>query len=158
MSKFNRVATSVYGVEIYGNCCQTYINKLMELNNKILRILQNAPRDTKVVHFYNNFNTLTLPNLHKFNILLFVNKFFHRRHQLPQFFHHILPKNTDLHNYNTRSKNDLHLLSFSTTIGQRSIKYKGSQLWCSLPEYLKHITFTSSFKLKSKKYLQSVNY
>ena len=54
----------------------------MELNNKILRILQNAPRDTKVVHFYNNFNTLTLPNLHKFNILLFVNKFFHRRHQL----------------------------------------------------------------------------
>ena len=44
----------------------------MVLNNKILRILQNAPRDTKVVHLYNNFNTLTLPNLHKFNILLFL--------------------------------------------------------------------------------------
>ena len=130
----------------------------MVLNNKILRILKNAPQDTKVVHLYNNFNTLTLPNLHKFNILLFVHKFFHHRHQLPQIFSSYFTKNTDLHNYNTRSKNDLHLLSFSTTIGQRSITYKGSQLWCSLPEYLKYIIFTSSFKLKLKKFLQSVNY
>jgi len=38
-----------YGVEIYGDCCRTYMNKLMVLNNKILRILQNAPRDSKVV-------------------------------------------------------------------------------------------------------------
>ena len=48
----------------------------MVLNNKILRILQNALRDSKVVDLCNNFNTLTLPNLHKFNILLFVRKFF----------------------------------------------------------------------------------
>jgi len=68
------------------------MNKLMVLNNKILRILQNAPRDSKVVDLYNNFNTLTLPNLHKFNILLFVHKFFHHRHQLPQIFHHISQK------------------------------------------------------------------
>ena len=74
-----------YGVEIYGNCCQTYMNKLMVLNNNTT-ILQNAPWDSKVVDLYNNFNTFTLPNLHKFNILLFVHKFFHHRHQLPQFF------------------------------------------------------------------------
>jgi len=77
----NALATTLpshlnYGVEIYGNCCQTYMNKLMVLNNKILRILQNALRDSKVVDLCNNFNTLTLPNLHKFNILLFVRKFF----------------------------------------------------------------------------------
>ena len=77
-----------YGVEIYGNCSQSCMNKLMVLNNKILRFLQNAPRDSKVVHLYNNFNTLTVLNLHKFNILLFVHKFFHHRHQLglPQIF------------------------------------------------------------------------
>jgi len=81
-----------YGVEIYGNCCQTYINKLMVLNNEILRILQNAPRDTKVVHLYNNFNTLTLPNLHKFNILLFSISFFIIVINYFKFFHHILQK------------------------------------------------------------------
>jgi len=81
----------------------------MLLNNKILRILQNSPRDSKIVDLYNNFNTLTLPNLYKFNILLFVHKFFHHRHQLPQIFHHISQKNTDLHNHNTLSKNELYL-------------------------------------------------
>ena len=81
-----------YGVEIYGNCCQTYMNKLMVLNNNTT-ILQNAPWDSKVVDLYNNFNTLTLPNLHKFNILLFVHKFFHHRHQLYlKFFHRISQK------------------------------------------------------------------
>ena len=32
--------------------------------NKILRILQNAPRETHVADLYITFNTLTLPNLH----------------------------------------------------------------------------------------------
>jgi len=35
----------------------------MILNNKLLRILQNALRDTPVVKLYANFNTLTLPEL-----------------------------------------------------------------------------------------------
>ena len=98
----------------------------MVLNNKILRILQNAPRDTTVVHLYNNFNTLSLPNLHKFNILLFVHMFYHHRQKLPQIFHHILQKNAYLHNCNTNtcSKNDLHLQSFSTTMRQRCITDK----------------------------------
>jgi len=96
----------------------------MAFNNKILRILQNAPRDSKTVHIYNNFNTLTVPNLHKFNILLFVHMFYHHRQKLPQIFHHILQKDTDSHNHNTRSKNDLHLQSFSTTMRQRCITDK----------------------------------
>ena len=48
-----------FGIELYGNCCQTYLNKLMVLNNKLLRILQNIPWDSKIVDLY---NTVTLPN------------------------------------------------------------------------------------------------
>jgi len=75
-----------YEIELYGNCYQIYLNKLVVLNNKILHILQNVFQDSKVVDLYNNCNTLTLRNQHKFNILLFVHKFFHRRYQLPQNF------------------------------------------------------------------------
>ena len=38
-----------YGIEIYGNTYTNHLNKLMILNNKLLRILQNAPRDFPVV-------------------------------------------------------------------------------------------------------------
>jgi len=37
------------------------LNRLMILNNKLLRILQNAPSDTSVVKHYASFNTLTFP-------------------------------------------------------------------------------------------------
>jgi len=74
----------------------------MVLNNKILRTLQNAPRDSKAADVYNNFNKLTLPNLHKFDSLLFVQSFFIIISYL-KFFHHIVQKNTYLHNHNTCS-------------------------------------------------------
>jgi len=38
----------LYGIEIYGNTHRSYFNKLMVLNNKLLRILQNAPCNTPV--------------------------------------------------------------------------------------------------------------
>ena len=72
----------------YGNTFSSYLNKLIILNNKILRILQNASRETHVADLYITFNTLTLPNLHKFHILLFMHKFFHHNELLPIFFRH----------------------------------------------------------------------
>jgi len=56
-----------YGIEIYGNTYPTYLSKLNILDNKILRILQNARRDSRNTDQYNKFNTLTLPILYKFN-------------------------------------------------------------------------------------------
>ena len=76
-----------YGIEVYGNTFSSYLNKLIILNNKILRILQNAPRETHVADLYITFNTLTLlPNLHKFHILLFMHKFFYHNELLPNIF------------------------------------------------------------------------
>ena len=80
-----------YGIEVYGNTFSSYL-LLIILNNKILRILQNAPRETHVADLYITFNTLTLPNLHKFHILLFMHKFFHHNELLPNIFFVILHK------------------------------------------------------------------
>ena len=38
---------------------------------------------------------------------------------------------------------------------QKSIKYQGTQLWCSLPDQLKIISSTRLFKRKLKSYLQT---
>ena len=75
-----------YDIEVYGNAFSSYLNKLIILNNMILRIHQNAPRETHVADLYITFNTLTLPNLHKFHILLFMHKFLHHNELLPNIF------------------------------------------------------------------------
>ena len=46
-----------YGIEVYGNTFSSYLNKLIILNNKILRILQNAPRETHVADLYSVYYT-----------------------------------------------------------------------------------------------------
>ena len=143
-----------YGIEIYGNTYPTYLNKLTTLNNKILQILQEAPRQTRIADLYNNFNALMLPNLHKFNILLFMHKFFYHKDQLPRIFHSYFQHNSELHSYNTRTKNEPHLKLFNSSIGQRSVKFKGTRIWCSLPEQLRSISSTRSFKHKLKEFLQ----
>ena len=72
-----------YGIEIYGNTYNKHLNSLIILNNKLLRILQKIPRDTPVAQLYSNFNRLTLPELHNYQILKFVHKCSYHQNKLP---------------------------------------------------------------------------
>jgi len=62
------------------------VNKLMVLSNKLLRILQTALCNTPVADLYKNFNTLTIPDLHVFQVLILIHKFFHHKDMLPVIF------------------------------------------------------------------------
>ena len=75
----------VDGIEIYANSHMKYINKLVVLNNKILRILQNVSRDrpTHTAELHDKFSTLPIPALHQCQILQLVHKFTHHRDKLP---------------------------------------------------------------------------
>jgi len=59
-------------------------------------------------------------------------------------------KNRIFHSYNTLSKDVLHSQSFRTSLGQRSITYKGAILWNALPEELKGIVSATKFSRKLK--------
>ena len=140
-----------YGIEIYGNTYINHLNRLMILNNKLLRILQKAPRDTPVVKLYANFNTLTLPDLHTYHILKFVHNCIYHQNKLPYIFSNYFTQNYMLHIYNTRSREHLYLEQTNSSLGQRSIKFKGSCLWNSLPDELQSVISAHSFAKYLKK-------
>jgi len=71
-----------------------------------------------------------------------MHKFFHDNELLPNIVSSYFTKKSDLYTYNTRSKNEPHFQLFTTSLGQRSIKFKGCQLWCSLPDELRSISST----------------
>jgi len=98
-----------YGIEIYGNTYTNHLNRLMILNNKLLRILQNAPRETPVVELYANFNTLTLPELHTYQILKFIYNCIYHQNKLPSIFSNYFSQNYMIHRHNTRTREHLHL-------------------------------------------------
>ena len=49
-------------------CLQTHkahLDKLIQLNNKLLRIIQNKPRKTHLIELYENYSTLRILLLHQ---------------------------------------------------------------------------------------------
>jgi len=50
----------------------TYLDKLVNLNIKLLRILQNQPLATPVSQLYNSFHLLSIDKMHWLQILLLV--------------------------------------------------------------------------------------
>jgi len=131
----------------------SYLSKLEVLNNKILRILQNAATHTHTIELYKHYNTLPLHLLHNYQLLLLVRKFVHHVDQLPSVFQEYFIQNKFIHDYNTRENYNMHIIAPYTSYGKRFVKYKASQLWNSLPENLKLLQSTSAFKKDLKNYL-----
>ena len=104
----------------------------------------------RVTEFTTPDNAMPLPDLHTFQILKFVHKFSHNQDQLPSVYSYYFNKNRIFHSYNTRTKDVLRSQSFRTSLGQRSISYKGAILWNALPEELKSIVSAMKFSRKLK--------
>jgi len=94
----------LYGVKIYANTKHTYLDKLMKLNNKLLRILQRKPITTPIRELYKTYNTLLITDLHKQQLLLLVHKFIHHPELLLEIFinNKFFTFNDEIHKYNTR--------------------------------------------------------
>ena len=140
----------LYGVEIYANTSPTHLDRLIKLNNKLLRILQNMPRCCHTKNLYSVYDTLNIPNLHKQQILMLVHKFVHHSDALPDIFKNYFAFSNEIHRHNTRSTCNIYKPRVNTAYGLRAVTFKGVSLWNKLPDNLKQITSTSLFKQKLK--------
>lgn len=148
----------LYGIEIYANTNHTYLDKLIKLNNKLLRILQNKPISTHICDLYKSYNTLLIPDLHKQQLLIFVHKSIHHPNMLPEIFTNYFKFNEQFHYHNTRTKANIHLFHFNKSMGHRSTKYKAAVLWNELPSTLQEIESLSLFKRTLKDHFLSQYY
>ena len=139
-----------YGIEIYANTYNSFLEPLVKINNKILRILQNKPLRTPVADLYKKFNTLQITQLRDYNILFLVHRFVFDSKHLPEIYHHYFTFNAEIHTHNTRQLESLHTASWHSQLGKRNIKILGSNLWNSLPKSIRSIGNARIFKRKLK--------
>jgi len=76
----------LYGIESYGSACQSHLNKLAKLNNKLLRAARIKNRRYPVSELYIAYNTLPILHLYEQQLLLFVHKFVHHCESMPDVF------------------------------------------------------------------------
>jgi len=143
----------VYCVEIYANTYLKYLDPLIKLNNKILRILQNCKMDHPVKKLYISYNTLPVPQLHDFYISILMHRYKFCKEKLPVSFQNYFIENSEIHGHNTRQTGMFHYDRKKTARGQRSIKFKGCKNWNAVPAMIRLYRGIHTFKKKLKLFL-----
>jgi len=109
----------MYGIELYANTYVIYLDKLVKINNILLRILHNQPLATLVSQLYTSFNLLSIDKLHVLQILLLVFKCLYHSDLVPSIYSNCFVLNNEIHNYNTILSQGLHICGPNTSFGQK---------------------------------------
>jgi hypothetical protein len=136
----------LYGREVYANTHSTYLYKIIKLNNKLLRILQNQDTTCSNFDLYLMYNTLPVDQLHVFQLFCLVHKSVYNKHLLSQSSISYFISNSAVNDYPTRNNNKLHLMPIKPTYGHRIVRFKASLEWNSLPANLTDISNFNSFR------------
>jgi len=140
----------LYGIELFANTFSKYLDPIIKMNNKLLRILQNQNFRSSVNDLYTRFNTLPLPLLFKFQILQIMHKFNHFPKLLPLIYSRYFNVSSEIHSHNTRRCKDLHQYFIKTATGSRSLKILGPKLWNLQPTCLKLKMSINVYKIHVK--------
>jgi len=73
-------------------------------------------------------------------------------YSIPEIFKNFFTFNVDIHSYNTRFTNNLHLFKINTAYGRRSIKFKCPVLWNNLTQSIRNL-YIKQFKSKLTEFL-----
>jgi len=140
-----------YGNIVWGSTYETNLRRINVLQKRIIRIITKSDFRAHTAPLFQNYNLLNLKNIHLFQIGQFMFSF--QNNLLPKCFNNLFHKNSDVHNYNTRQKDNYRTIKTRTNIKQFTISCEGAKVWNSIPHELKSTTSQTSFKLKFKKYL-----
>ena len=99
-------------------------------------------------------NILPLRQLYKFELGLMMYKL--SKNVLPSPLKVLYTPNSDIHNYNTRQRNDAHIRPRRTEFISRTFIHRGPELWLAIPEQFK-VMNKGAFKSKLKVWLAAVS-
>ena len=114
-----------YGIEVFGDCANEYLQKLQVIQNKLLKLLLNFDRRMSTNELHQQLSLLKVVDIHTVNVLSFVNEC--RSGRCPTLFssyYHVRQAG-----YELRQNDRLHVPMARTDTGQSSCKIKGARLW-----------------------------
>ena len=139
-----------YGIELYGTCNNSLLNKVQIIQNKLLKTLYQLPYRTNTNELHTALNILKVEDIHKAQILKFVYESLNGL-SITQFKSYYQLQNR-LHDHDTRERFRLRVQLIRTRYGEYSLLYRGPFLWNKLDKDLQGTKSLFSFKKKLKKF------
>ena len=144
-----------YGNIIWCNTYKTRIQKLMNIQKKIVRLMCFKSFSEHTEPIFKKLTILNIFQINDFLTSLFMFRYFNLKN-LPEIFTHYFKTNCDVHHHNTRKKSMLHKSYKRTNYVKYTLSNKGIDIWNNLEESYKNIRSIHSFKrLIKKHYLET---
>lgn len=133
-----------YCATVLLHASDTQLGRLQRLQNKIMRVVLRCSRDTSTDLMLDMLQWLSVRQRINWNCLVFIHKM--KTGLLPAYLMDNVEYGRDVHSYNTRRAHDFRLPFFTKTTTQRSLYYKGLQIYNTLPQDVKQMTNIGQFK------------
>ena len=140
-----------YGNMLWASSSIYLVNRIFLLQKRALRVIAKIHHRAHTSDIFLKYNVLTVYQLCDLQLGEFMFKY--TKKSLPQNFSNWYMLNDSIHDYNTRSAQQLHSIYFKTALGQKSIRYRGQVLWNGLSNDIKNSASLQSFKRNFKKHL-----
>ena len=137
-----------YGIIIWGNCYTKYVNSLLKLQKRAVRLCTGSQYLAHTDPIFKRLRLLKVSDLNILQTAIFMFKL--RQNLLPCHFNRMFTCNWQIHSHNTRNSENFHLTNPRTTQSSRSIRHRGPDIWHSLSKDTKQCSFLSTFKRKVK--------
>jgi hypothetical protein len=145
-----------YCNEIWGSTYNCHLDCIFKLQKRVVRIITSSTTLQNSDELFSKLKLLKLSQLYVYNIGIFMFKFYHNL--LPQIFNDIFNYNFTIHNYQTRSANNLHMPECKSVLRSKSIKITGVKIWNHISVNLNTLCKISTLKKISKRVLVSEYY
>ena len=116
-----------YAIEIWGDTYDCYLDSIYKLQKKALRIISKSGYRDHTEPLFLKYKILNVHKVHELKICLTMFKVHHK--SAPMVFLDLFKFNRDIHSYETRQANNLHVPIAKTNYMLRSISVKGVKIW-----------------------------
>ena len=139
-----------YGIEVYGRCNMKTIKKVQTKQNRALKILYSKDHLTPTITIHKELVLLKVTEIHKVAILKFV--FRQNKELTPSIFKDTFKTNLEVHTYNTRQKNNLHIIQPNNNFSKYTVRFQGPKPWNSIPTNIRSSKSIKSFARNVKQH------
>ena len=139
-----------YCVTVWGNCSQSYIDTILKLQKKAIRICTGSEYRAHSAPLFKKLNILKFHDLFLYNTAIIGFQYY--QNLLPHNISQMFELNNSIHQYETRNSNLFHMFKVNTTIAKKSVRFNLPAVWNSIPNHIQSHKFLKMFKKSLKKH------
>ena len=137
-----------YCITVWGNTLSTYLGPINSIQRRAVRVISNKTKRDDADPLFKELKILTFRELYAFNVQITMYKYYHG--DLPKIFEPFFTFNRQLHQYETKSKHNLHTAIGRTNQLSSSIRVLGARSFNYFKDLIDITIHISTYKILLK--------